>query len=313
MLRHIILPLAAVFCGASCCLNAAENDTLEKMFSNISIFRKGDVQKKNDRANTKSVRYLGPQQLFFTVSVLNPAGKDITEGAASAELKQAFAQAVETQKQLRKGLKEEKTETLSLRCLAGKKLTGIYTVLTYTDNNLPYHICIFMTGYRGNLLKVEFAPAVPLKLEPQDRLFRALLEQAKANFYTGEKTNVPQNIKDTIARAVRALEENPLEAGSVAAQAVRKFTDDSPDVFVMIQENDMPWLPKLRSGTPAEKKYLNLLLASFMGGNVRAQLEQNICQDMRNAGLASMKKTYAKIREADPSFQLRELEQESKR
>ena len=34
MLRHIILPLAAVFCGASCCLNAAENDTLEKMFSN---------------------------------------------------------------------------------------------------------------------------------------------------------------------------------------------------------------------------------------------------------------------------------------
>ena len=50
-----------------------------------------------------------------------------------------------------------------------------------------------------------------------------------------------------------------------------------------------------------------------MGGNVRAQLEQNICQDMRNAGLASMKKTYAKIREADPSFQLRELEQESKR
>ena len=161
MLRHIILPLAAVFCGASCCLNAAENDTLEKMFSNISIFRKGDVQKKNDRANTKSVRYLGPQQLFFTVSVLNPAGRDITEGAASAELKQAFAQAVETQKQLRKGLKEEKTETLSLRCLAGKKLTGIYTVLTYTDNNLPYHICIFMTGYRGNLLKVEFAPAVP--------------------------------------------------------------------------------------------------------------------------------------------------------
>ena len=99
----------------------------------------------------------------------------------------------------------------------------------------------------------------------------------------------------------------------MAAQAVRKFTDDSPDVFVMIQENDMPWLPKLRSGTPAEKKYLNLLLASFMGGNVRAQLEQNICQDMRNAGLASMKKTYAKIREADPSFQLRELEQESKR
>ena len=198
MLRHIILPLAAVFCGASCCLNAAENDTLEKMFSNISIFRKGDVQKKNDRANTKSVRYLGPQQLFFTVSVLNPAGKDITEGAASAELKQAFAQAVETQKQLRKGLKEEKTETLSLRCLAGKKLTGIYTVLTYTDNNLPHHICIFMTGYRGNLLKVEFAPAVPLKLEPQDRLFRALLEQAKANFYTGEKTNVPQNIKDML-------------------------------------------------------------------------------------------------------------------
>ncbi|MEI3004461.1 MAG: hypothetical protein V8T87_07540 [Victivallales bacterium] len=148
MLRHIILPLAAVFCGASCCLNAAENDTLEKMFSNISIFRKGDVQKKNDRANTKSVRYLGPQQLFFTVSVLNPAGRDITEGAASAELKQAFAQAVETQKQLRKGLKAEKTETLSLRCLAGKKLTGIYTVLTYTDNNLPHHICIFMTGYR---------------------------------------------------------------------------------------------------------------------------------------------------------------------
>ena len=33
------------------------------------------------------------------------------------------------------------------------------------------------------------SPAVPLKLEPQDRLFRALLEQAKANFYTGEKTN----------------------------------------------------------------------------------------------------------------------------
>lgn len=163
MLRHIILPLAAVFCGASCCLNAAENDTLEKMFSNISIFRKGDVQKKNDRANTKSVRYLGPQQLFFTVSVLNPAGRDITEGAASAELEQAFAQAVETQKQLRKGLKEEKTETLSLRCLAGKKLTGIYTVLTYTDNNLPHHICIFMTGYRGNLLKVEFAPAVPFE------------------------------------------------------------------------------------------------------------------------------------------------------
>ena len=207
MFRNIVLPFTAVLCCVSCRLNAAESDTLERMYPNISIFRKDVIQSANDKANTKSVRYLGPQQLFFTVSVFNPAGKDIAEGAASPELKRAFAQAVETRKLLHGELKAGKTETLSLSCLAGRKLTGLYTILTYTDNNLPYHICIFMAGYRGNLLKVEFAPSVPLKQDPQDRLFRAILEEAKANFYTGEKTNVPQNIKNTLARAVRALEE----------------------------------------------------------------------------------------------------------
>ena len=101
---------------------------------------------------------------------------------------------------------------------------------------------------------------------------------------------------------------NPLEAGSVAAQAVRKFADDSPDVFVMVQEQDFPWLQRTGRGTPKEKKYGDLLLTSFMGGNIRAQLEKNVCQDMREAGLASLRKTYAKIREADPAFQLDELE-----
>ena len=291
-----------IFHAFAFCLAAAEQDTLEKMLPSISIFQKGTVELKHDKGKTKSVRYTGPQSLFFTISVFNPTCGEIADGAFSPELKQAFAKAIESKRKLHKGLLEGKTDTLTFECLAGKKLTGISTVLTYTDNNRLHHINLFMTAYRGNLLSIEFAPRIPLQETQQGKLFHLFLEQAKSNFYHGEKTNVPRITKDTIARAVRALEENPLETGSIAAQALRKFTDDSPDVFVMIQEKDFPWLPRTINGTPREKKYLNLLLASFMGGNIRAQLERDICQDMRDAGLASMKKTYLKLKEADPEF-----------
>ena len=291
------------------CLNAAEQDTLEKMFPAISVFRKGAVEVKNDKANTKSVRYTGPSPLFFTVSVLNPARKDITGGVSAPELKQAFTQAVGAEKRRHESLAVKKTGTLTLSCLAGKELTGLFAFLTGTDSGRESHICLFLAPYRGNLLKIEFSPGIPLQPAPQEKLFRLFLEQAKSNFYHGERTNVPQRTKDTIARAVKLLEENPLDAGGAAAQAIRKFADDSRDVFVMVRESDFPWLPKTVNGTAKEKKYLSLLLSSFMGGNIRAQLERNVCQDMREAGLASMKKTYAKLKAADRTFRMHELEQ----
>lgn len=301
--------LAVLLSGISFCMNAAEHDTLEKMFPSISIFRKGALEIKNDKANTKSVRYTGPHPLFFTVSVLNPVHGEIADGVSSPELKQAFTQAVETEKRHRKDLAVKKTETLTLSCLAGRELTGLFAFLTCQENGREHHICLFLAPYRGNLLKIELAPEIPLQAAPQEKLFRLFLEQAKSNFYHGEKTKVSQRTKDVIARAVKALEENPLGTGSMAAQAVRKFTDDSRDVFVMVRESDFPWLPKTVNGTPKEKKYLNLLLASFMGGNIRAQLERDVCQDMREAGLVSMKKTYAKLKAADRTFQMHELEQ----
>ena len=307
MKKFFSVPLA-LFCSVSLCLHAAENDTLEKMFPAISIFRKGNVEVRNDKANTKTVRYSGPHPLFFEVSVLNPARKDISDDVSSPELKQAFEQMLDAEKRRHENLSVKKTETLTFQCPANRKLTGRYAFLTRSENNVERNICLFLAPYRGNLLKVEFAPELPLQAAPQEKLFRLFLEQAKANFYHGEKTNVPQITKNTIARAVKALEENPLEAGSVAAQAVRKFADDSPDVFVMVQEQDFPWLQRTGRGTPKEKKYGDLLLTSFMGGNIRAQLEKNVCQDMREAGLESLRKTYAKIREADPAFQLDELE-----
>ena len=302
---------AAIFVFLWCvcfCIHAAEQDTLEKMFPAISIFRKGEIEVKNDKANTKTVRYTGPHPLFFEVSVWNPARKDISGGASSPELKQAFEQMLDAEKRRHGNLSVKKRETLTFSCAANRKLTGLYAFLTYPDNNREQHICLFLAPYRGNLLRIALAPALPLQAAPQEKLFRLFLEQAKANFYLGEKTDVPQITKNTIARAVKALEENPLEAGSVAAQAVRKFADDSPDVFVMVQERDFPWLQRTGRGSPKERKYGNLLLTSFMGGNIRAQLETNVCQDMREAGLASMKRTYEKIKAADPSFQLEELE-----
>lgn len=302
-IRFFALTIFFVF--SAFCLSAAEQDTLEKLPPAVAVFKKGEIQ---NIPNGKSARFLGPKDLCYTISVFKTGAREIPEGQDSPELKQCFESVLQNRMERHKDTKILKREFLSWDCLAGKKLVGYYAQLVYQDNNRPYYMDLFAGAYRGNLLTVEFAPELPLVRENQEKLSRIFLDHLRRLLYTGEKTSVPDATKRVIYKAVQALEENPLESGIIAAQAVLKFTNDSRDVFVILNEKDLPWLPALAKGSEKEKKYLNLLIASFMGGNIRAQLQENLCGDRKEAGQNSLEKTYRKIRQGDSTFIIKELE-----
>lgn len=99
--------------------------------------------------------------------------------------------------------------------------------------------------------------------------------------------------KEEFLQAVNAFERDPLtEQVDAQLKTMVDFTRDSPDVDVVICEANFPVVTEKDTPDPVGR----LLLAAFMGGNSRAQLQKGKKGDQSYAGVKLMLSVYDKLK-----------------
>ncbi|MBS0658617.1 MAG: hypothetical protein JSR82_10285 [Verrucomicrobia bacterium] len=105
-------------------------------------------------------------------------------------------------------------------------------------------------------------------------------------------------------RAIARFRADPTsQDGREAALEIMRFADKSPLVNVIISPKSVPWI-----GEKIEMKHNSLLLAAFVAGNVRSQMDSGNRKDDPVAGVRQALETYRKIREQVPDFRVASLE-----
>ena len=109
---------------------------------------------------------------------------------------------------------------------------------------------------------------------------------------------LPPPTRDEALQAIAALEADPLafEKAGQFGQIV-KFAEASDDVVVSVDSDLLPFFIEAN-----RNRHSPLLIASFIGGNVRSQLNRKVAQDDSYAGLVMLLKTYDAIRAAEPDY-----------
>ena len=121
--------------------------------------------------------------------------------------------------------------------------------------------------------------------------------------YAAAQTPTTQQVRD----AIDALEKDPMSAREKGHTAtIIKFAEDSPDVSVSLDPAFLPFTDRKENG---DDKNAPLLLAAFVAGNVRSQLDSKKNADDTHAGLLTTFKVYHKIREAHPDYKDARLEE----
>ena len=102
------------------------------------------------------------------------------------------------------------------------------------------------------------------------------------------------NLKpETVLNAISILEIDPTGKKAAAAMAVvMNFTEASENVLVILNSGYFPWLDRKAKPDLADGQ----LLAAFVAGNVRPQLQKQVNKDHAAEGLDFMLRTYAKLR-----------------
>lgn len=315
------LSVAVMLLGISV-LCAEESNLLSSLPEYIGGMKKGKITDYGKPGLGSSVRYNGPGGIGADIYVYSLGDKDITDGCESEKVKKAFEKAYSEIQEMEKrgnikGLKETMKGDIKISCLAGKELKMLQACFNYdmllnmkTDQSaeaaepqaLPVFSTLLLTGYKGDYLKIRYT--CPLQLKNSDALFGLFITSLGKHLYDGEKTNVDESLKEIVYSSMKTLEENPSDEGSqMAAQALLKFTEDSPDVIVILDERVLaPIITAFNREDKAQKEKLDILIASFLGGNAKAQLEKDICTDMPLAGAVSMIKTYKALKKADASM-----------
>jgi hypothetical protein len=104
-------------------------------------------------------------------------------------------------------------------------------------------------------------------------------------------------------QAAHLLQEDPLaEKATTYAKAIVIFTAETPKAVVVMGKGDTKWLGD-------HKKYSPLLMAAYMSGNARSQLDSGILRNDRYAGLLTLFKVYRMLREKDADFKIAEVEE----
>jgi len=229
------------------------------------------------------------------VYVYGPEGMEIPDGAESPEVKAEMESAEQQiQMMVERGLYKSaeflRRDTITLRCLSDKTLTLLYTSGKIENaEGQTLLISILVTGYNNQFFKIRYnTPDLPDNAH-EKVLETVLTTLGKMVFYQNAATNVDEGTKETIFRAMEALETDPLGEGRFHIPALKEFVNSSPDVIVVFRDSTLRWM---RDAPKDEPIFMDALYAAFAGGNTRAQLENNICRDEPVEGLKSVVKVY---------------------
>lgn len=116
---------------------------------------------------------------------------------------------------------------------------------------------------------------------------------------------LPGNEEKSILEAITLFEEDPLRREIPMIMAlITQFAMKSPDVNVVITMDLLPWLNADPNPDPS-----NILLASYVAGNIRPQLEKKVNNNHSVEGIKFLLKIYAALKEKGKIPKIEHLEQ----
>jgi hypothetical protein len=259
-----------------------------------------------------SVSYTNHQQKTLTAYAYRGGVEDIPTGGDSELMLNLTTQTAEELKQVWKERGGEVEEILPSAVIreepSGRGLATIVAHRIVLNGQVLITIS-GLTGYRDTILKVRYTYArspldegiadlkrfvVGLLLanrEGLDEHFAGIAEQFSA------ETAVPS--REAVLRAMAVLEDDVLSAEAPgAAKDVIRFVEMSEDVLVTLGEESAPWVMEIDERDEQAQGMSALLLAVYLGGNARAQLETGEPRNQVFAGWKAALKAYRQMRDA---------------
>ena len=137
------------------------------------------------------------------------------------------------------------------------------------------------------------------------RLIFSVLAAVLASGVLHAETPEPPINKDTVRQAITIFRQNPTGAQADMARAlIVRFADASPDVVIAMKPKVLPWLEDAK----VPKETANVLLAAFVAGDTRAQLDRGKAKDDPVAGTEQVIATYRQLQKAQPSLKVSGVE-----
>jgi hypothetical protein len=110
--------------------------------------------------------------------------------------------------------------------------------------------------------------------------------------------------KADVLRAIERFRAAPeSEGGQVAAQVIVRFAKESPEVEITASPKLLPWM----QATPPPKQS-SLLLAAYIAGSARAQLESGKTKHDALAAEEQVIETYRKLQQTTPGLKIEAVE-----
>lgn len=113
--------------------------------------------------------------------------------------------------------------------------------------------------------------------------------------------------KDTVLKAIEVFQKDPSSTeGLTAASTIMSFAQKSDSVHVALSKAVVPWLKK-QDAPDADTR--SMLLAAYVAGDVRAQLQSGKAEDDIYAGWQQVLATYDQLRQINPTVKLPEIDE----
>lgn len=96
--------------------------------------------------------------------------------------------------------------------------------------------------------------------------------------------------------AISTLEKNLLSEDAIdASKVMLEYARDSEDVIFSVGPDTVPWVTDERSDNDGDDAIHSLLLAVYLAGNAKSQLEQNKTEDDPYAGWVAVIRGYRQL------------------
>ena len=110
--------------------------------------------------------------------------------------------------------------------------------------------------------------------------------------------------KEVALKSIATFREDPeSERAHVAAAIIVRFARESPDVEVTAGKRYLPWMD-----TQPIPKASSILLAAYIAGSVRSQLESGQAKNDPLAGEEQVIETYRKLQQTNPDLRIEAVE-----
>lgn len=112
--------------------------------------------------------------------------------------------------------------------------------------------------------------------------------------------------RDAVRKAIELFQQDPSSVGGLsAASSIMAFAKSSDAVHISISKAVAPWL-KSQDAPDADTR--SILLAAYVAGNVRSQLDSGKAQDDVYAGWQQVIATYDQLRQINPTVKMPEID-----